>query len=58
MNVQENDPVIEARGLRMRYGSTYVLHGVDLRVRRGEVVRAFESGQHAKAPSGLAEVTA
>jgi ABC-2 type transport system ATP-binding protein len=31
-------PVIETRGLRMRYGATDVLHGVDLRVDRGEVV--------------------
>jgi ABC-2 type transport system ATP-binding protein len=30
--------VIEARGLRMRYGSRDVLCGVDFRVRRGEVV--------------------
>jgi ABC-2 type transport system ATP-binding protein len=30
--------VVEARGLRMRYGTTDVLRGVDLRVRRGEVV--------------------
>ena len=31
-------PVIEVRGLRMRYGSTDVLHGVDLHVQRGEVL--------------------
>jgi ABC-2 type transport system ATP-binding protein len=31
-------PVIDVRGLRMRYGSTDVLHGVDLNVHRGEVV--------------------
>ena len=30
--------VIEARGLRMRYGDNDVLRGVDLQVRRGEVV--------------------
>ncbi|GAB7033101.1 ABC transporter ATP-binding protein [Streptomyces sp. NPDC021749] len=30
-------PVIEVSGLRMSYGSTDVLHGVDLDVRRGEV---------------------
>ena len=30
--------VVETRGLRMRYGTTDVLHGVDLRVRQGEVV--------------------
>jgi len=32
------EPVIETRGLRMRYGSTDVLHGVDLVVNRGEVL--------------------
>ncbi|MFF5258180.1 ABC transporter ATP-binding protein [Actinomadura viridis] len=46
MDVGESDnefrasavPVIETRGLRMRYGSTDVLRGVDLRVHRGEVL--------------------
>ncbi|GAA4562561.1 ABC transporter ATP-binding protein [Planotetraspora kaengkrachanensis] len=32
------EPVIETTGLRMRYGSVDVLHGVDLRVHQGEVV--------------------
>src|SRR5688572_21600829 len=32
------EPVVEARGLRMRYGSTDVLHGVDIRLHRGEVL--------------------
>lgn len=31
-------PVIQTRDLRMRYGTTDVLHGVDLRVHPGEVV--------------------
>jgi len=31
-------PVISTRGLRMRYGRTEVLHGVDLEVHAGEVV--------------------
>jgi ABC-2 type transport system ATP-binding protein len=31
-------PVIETRGLRMRYGAADVLRGVDLRVEEGEVV--------------------
>jgi ABC-2 type transport system ATP-binding protein len=31
-------PVVEVRGLRMRYGSTDVLHGVDIRAHRGEVL--------------------
>jgi ABC-2 type transport system ATP-binding protein len=31
-------PAVETRGLRMRYGDTDVLEGVDLRVDRGEVV--------------------
>jgi ABC-2 type transport system ATP-binding protein len=33
-----SDPVVEVRGLRMRYGATDVLDGVDLTVARGEVV--------------------
>ncbi|SFQ50652.1 ABC-2 type transport system ATP-binding protein [Amycolatopsis arida] len=33
-----NNLVIETRGLRMRYGSTEVLRGVDLRLQRGEVL--------------------
>lgn len=32
------DVVVEVRDLRMRYGSTDVLHGVDLHIRRGEVL--------------------
>ena len=32
------DPVIEVRGLRMRYGSRDALSGVDFTVRRGEVI--------------------
>ncbi|GII26413.1 ABC transporter ATP-binding protein [Planosporangium mesophilum] len=38
MTVAENEQVITAHGLRMRYGPVDVLHGVDLRVHRGEVV--------------------
>ncbi|MFF2811491.1 ABC transporter ATP-binding protein [Streptomyces sp. NPDC058000] len=30
-------PVVEARGLQMSYGSTAVLRGVDLEIRRGEI---------------------
>lgn len=30
-------PVVEARDLRMSYGSTHVLRGVDLEIRRGEI---------------------
>ena len=37
MNIHAQ-PVIEVRDLRMRYGSTDVLTGVDFTVRRGEVV--------------------
>src|SRR5262245_51245717 len=33
-----NDPLLEARGLHAAYGRAQVLHGVDLQVRRGEVV--------------------
>ncbi|MCS7477521.1 ABC transporter ATP-binding protein [Umezawaea endophytica] len=32
------EPVIDVRGLRMSYGATAVLHGVDVRAHRGEVV--------------------
>jgi ABC-2 type transport system ATP-binding protein len=32
------DPVVDVRGLRMRYGSRDVLVGVDFTVRRGEVI--------------------
>ncbi|BCJ54629.1 multidrug ABC transporter ATP-binding protein [Actinoplanes sp. NBRC 14428] len=32
------EPVLEVRGLRMRYGSTDVLRGLDFSARRGEVV--------------------
>ncbi|MFD1147195.1 ABC transporter ATP-binding protein [Saccharothrix hoggarensis] len=35
---QREPSVVDARGLRMRYGSTDVLNGVDLSVGRGEVV--------------------
>ena len=31
-------PVVEVRDLRMRYGSTDVLHGIDIRVHKGEVL--------------------
>jgi ABC-2 type transport system ATP-binding protein len=33
-----NEPVIDVRGLRMRYGSTDVLNGVEFNARRGEVL--------------------
>ncbi len=36
--LSEAAPVIDVCGLRMRYGSTDVLHGVDVRVQRGEVL--------------------
>jgi ABC-2 type transport system ATP-binding protein len=35
--VEAMDTAIEVRSLRMAYGSTEVLHGIDLTVRRGEV---------------------
>lgn len=38
MAVIADEPVIEVQDLRMRYGSTDVLHGVDFTLRRGEVV--------------------
>ncbi len=36
--MRDGETVVEVRGLRMRYGSRDVLAGVDLDVRRGEVV--------------------
>jgi len=36
--VTEAEPLLDARGLHAGYGSARVLHGVDLQVRRGEVV--------------------
>jgi ABC-2 type transport system ATP-binding protein len=38
MTALSDEMVIEVEGLRMRYGSTDVLDGVDMSVRRGEVV--------------------
>jgi branched-chain amino acid transport system ATP-binding protein len=32
------DPILEVQGLRAYYGGTPILHGIDLSVRRGEVV--------------------
>ncbi|MGV9368192.1 ABC transporter ATP-binding protein, partial [Amycolatopsis sp. NPDC003731] len=32
------DPVVRVRGLRMRYGTNDVLHGVEFEAYRGEVV--------------------
>jgi ABC-2 type transport system ATP-binding protein len=45
------NPVIDVRGLRMRYGSTDVLHGVDIRVHRGEVLALL-------GPNGAGKTTA
>ena len=36
--MRHDDVVIDVRDLRMRYGTTDVLDGVDLQVRRGEVI--------------------
>jgi len=33
-----SDPILEARGIHAWYGSSHVLHGIDLDVRRGETV--------------------
>lgn len=38
MNRSANEPLIEACRLRAGYGSTVVVHGIDLHVRAGEVV--------------------
>jgi ABC-2 type transport system ATP-binding protein len=38
VEIPEREPVIDVRGLRMRYGSTDVLHGLDLEVHQGEVL--------------------
>ncbi len=44
------DVVLEAGGLRMRYGATDVLHGVTFQVRREEVVALL-------GPNGAGETT-
>jgi ABC-2 type transport system ATP-binding protein len=36
--MRHDDVVVDVRDLRMRYGSTDVLDGVDLQVRRGEII--------------------
>ena len=36
--MEETEPAVRVRGLRMRYGSTDVLHGLDFDVHAGEVV--------------------
>ena len=33
-----HDPILEARGLHAWYGSSHVLHGIDLQIARGETV--------------------
>jgi len=33
-----NDPILEARGVHAWYGSSHVLHGIDLQIARGETV--------------------
>jgi branched-chain amino acid transport system ATP-binding protein len=33
-----NGPILEVKGLRVRYGNVEALHGIDLDVRRGEIV--------------------
>src|SRR5512134_1536407 len=38
MSASSNEPLLDVQGLRAAYGSAQVLHGVDLRVRAGEVV--------------------
>jgi len=38
MSAPTSEPLLEVQGLRAAYGSAQVLHGVDLRVRAGEVV--------------------
>src|SRR5579862_4293301 len=37
-----SDVAAEVRGLRMRYGTTDVLHGIDFQIRTGEVVALLE----------------
>jgi branched-chain amino acid transport system ATP-binding protein len=38
MTVADAEALLDVRGLRAAYGSAQVLHGIDLQVRRGEVV--------------------
>ena len=34
----DREPILEARGIQAWYGSSHVLHGIDLRIARGETV--------------------
>ena len=38
MSASTDEPLLDVQGLRAAYGSAQVLHGIDLRVRSGEVV--------------------
>jgi branched-chain amino acid transport system ATP-binding protein len=38
MNALQHDPVLDARAIHAWYGSSHVLHGVDLLIQRGETV--------------------
>ncbi len=33
-----HDPILEARGIHAWYGSSHVLHGIDLQIARGETI--------------------
>lgn len=48
--VGDSDLVVDVRGLRMRYGQTDVLDGIDFRVRRGEVIALL-------GPNGVGKTT-
>lgn len=38
MSATMNDPILEAQGIHAWYGSSHVLHGIDLTISRGETV--------------------
>ncbi|MEY4757042.1 MAG: hypothetical protein RJA34_1940, partial [Pseudomonadota bacterium] len=38
MSTSMNDPILQARGIHAWYGSSHVLHGIDLQIARGETV--------------------
>ncbi|MFM2035683.1 MAG: hypothetical protein RL459_948, partial [Pseudomonadota bacterium] len=38
MSTTMNDPILEAQGIHAWYGSSHVLHGIDLQIARGETV--------------------
>ena len=45
------DPILEARGVHAWYGSSHVLHGIDLQIARGETLACWAATAWARARS-------